>query len=178
MQSLTFLGETASPTALGTSDPPFSDGIVFDPRPFDGVAPFRTDGFPFTIGATSGGLTPQRVRPSYSVTGRGESAPGQYSHLTLTFRGGLKPGEGLRFGVDRDLAVSGFGGANEGSGADELGGAIFLPQGVSSTQGMEFVATLANGRTVRGTMRNKVGFGFSPVDGFGVINAEQAVGGR
>ena len=55
LRTITFLGEFASPTALGTRFPPLSDGIVFDPRPFDGASPFRDVGFPFTIGGTSGG---------------------------------------------------------------------------------------------------------------------------
>ena len=60
VESVTFYGETASPTARGTENPPLSDGVVFDPRTFDGETPFRDDGFPFTIGATSGGLARRR----------------------------------------------------------------------------------------------------------------------
>jgi hypothetical protein len=179
VESVTFYGETASPTALGTRNPPESDGIVFDPRPFDGAYPFRPDGVPFQIGATQGGLTPQKVKASFSVPGGGQSVAGQYRHMTLTFKSGLKRGQSLKFGVDRDLAVSGFGGSNEGNGADELGGATFLPSGLAVPEGMVFVAELANGDQIRGTMKNRLGSGFSPVDGYGLINAEKAVeGGR
>ena len=62
VKSVTFYGETASPTALGKRNPPLSDGIVFDPRPFTGRARSATTGFPFTIGATSGGLAEERSR--------------------------------------------------------------------------------------------------------------------
>jgi hypothetical protein len=178
IESVTFYGETASPTARGTEDPPLSDGVVFDPRAFDGETPFRDDGFPFTIGATSGGLAPQKVKATFSVPGGGESVRGQYHRMTLTFRSGLESGQALKFGVDRDLAISGFGGANEGNGADELGGATFLPQGIAVPQGMEFSARLANGRTIRGSLENDLGYGFTPVDGFGLVNAEEAALGR
>ena len=155
IESVTFYGETASPTARGTENPPLSDGIVFDPRPFDGETPFRDDGFPFTIGATRGGLAPQKVKATFSVPGDGESVRGQYKRMTLTFKSGLESGQALKFGVDRDLAISGFGGANEGNGADELGGATFLPQGVAVPEGMEFSAKLANGRTIRGVVEER-----------------------
>ena len=178
VESVTFYGETASPTARGEENPPLSDGIVFDPRAFDGETPFRDDGFPFTIGATRGGLQPQKVKASFSVPGGGESVRGQYHRMTLTFKKGLKSGQALKFGIDRDLAVSGFGGANEGNGADELGGATFLPQGISVPEGMEFSAKLANGRTIRGSMKNDLGYAFSPVDGYGLVNAQEAVLGR
>ena len=41
-----------------------------------------------------------------------------------------------------------------------------------------FVAKLANGRTIRGSFKNDLGYGFSPVDGYGLVNAEKAVLGR
>ena len=178
VESVTFYGETASPTARGEENPPLSDGIVFDPRKFDGETPFRDDGFPFTIGATRGGLAAQKVKATFSVPGRGESVRGQYHRMTLTFKSGLEDGQALKFGIDRDLAISGFGGANEGNGADELGGATFLPQGVSVPEGMEFSARLANGRTIRGSLQNDLGHGFTPVDGYGLIDAEEAALGR
>ena len=99
--------------------------------------------------------------------------------MKLSFAsGGLKPGQGLGFGIDRDLAVSGYGGANEGNGADELGGATLLPSGQVKARGMKFVATLANGQTITGYMTSKIGAGFSPVDGYGLVNAEKAVLGH
>ena len=177
LRSLTFYGATASPTALGKRNPPASDGIVFDRRPFTGIPPYDDEGFPFTIGATSGGLSRSEVTPTFSVPGGGESKPGQFRRLTLTFEDGLRNGQGLRFGVDRDLAVSGFGGSNEGNGADELGGAIFLPQGTGDSDGMVFVGELTNGQRITGSISNDLGSGFSPVDGYGVINAQEAVFG-
>jgi len=178
LESVTFLGETASPTALGERNPPSSDGIVFDTRAFGGSFPFRADGFPFTVGSTSGGLVASKVSAEFSVPGGGESVAGQFRHMTLNFKSGLKEGQALRFGVDRDLAVSGFGGSNEGNGADELGGATFLPSGVAEPEGMEFVAERVDGRRIRGVMSNRLGSGWTPVDGFGLIDAEEAVLGH
>jgi hypothetical protein len=177
LKSVTFYGETASPTALGTRYPPLSDGIVFDPRPNDGAPTFRTDGFPFTIGATFGGLSKSSVAASFSVPGGGESVAGQYRRMTLSFKSNLKRGQALQFGVDRDLAVSGFGGSNEGNGADELGGATFVPQDKTVPFGLGFVATRADGKKIYGAMVNRLGYGFTPVDGYGLVNAEKAVFG-
>jgi hypothetical protein len=170
-----FRGETASPTALSETDPQKSDGIVFDRRPFGSTPNYRNYGFPFTVGGTSGGLTKTEVAPSYSVRGGTQSAPGQYRHFQLNFSNGLKKGQGLSFGVDRDLAVSGFGGSNEGNGADELGGGVFMPQGTVVKQGMQFVAKRADGTFITGTFKNSIGSGFTAVDGYGMINAEKAV---
>jgi hypothetical protein len=178
LKSVTLLGETASPTALGKRNPPASDGIVFDPRRLDGVAPYRTDGFPFGIGSTSGGLASSSVGASFTVPGGGESVAGQFRHLTLNFKSKLKQGQGLQFGVDRDLAISGFGGSNEGNSADELAGAVFLPQGNAVPQGLQFVAERADGTKIRGVLSNRLGYGFSPVDGYGLVDAEKAVLGR
>ncbi len=178
LRSVTLIGETASPTALGLGASGRSDGIVFDPRPFGGVAPFRDVGFPFTIGGTAGGLRSGSVRATFSVPGAGQSVAGQFSHLTLSFRDGLRRGQTLRFGVDRDLAVSGVGNASEGNGADELGGATFLPQGVSVSGGLRFRAVRADGRVIRGVVRNRLGTGWTPIDGFGLVNAQRAVLGR
>ena len=100
------------------------------------------------------------------------------AQIKIVFRGGLFSGQGVTFGIDRDLQNSGYGGSNEGNGADELGGAISLPGGTGSPDGMRFVATLQNGGTIEGRVRNKLGAGWTPLDGYGLVNAEKAVLGR
>ena len=50
-----------------------------------------------------------------------------------------------------------------------------IPDGTTLTPGMKFTAVLSNGKTIVGYMTNKLGHGFSPIDGFGLINAEKAV---
>ena len=171
LKSVTFYGETASPTALGPRGK--SAGIVFDPRPFANVPPYRGVGYPFTVGAVSGGLAKAGVRASFSKPGG--TYRGQYRHLTVRFGKGLKKGQSVKFGVDRDLAVTTRGVSAEGNGADELGGAVFLPSGKIQRNGMVFVATRRNGTTFRGSFRNRLGKTFSPVDGYGMVNAESAV---
>jgi hypothetical protein len=169
--SVTLYADTASPTSLA--------GMVFDKRKFTGEPSFRNQGFPFTVGSTTGGLSKGAVSATFAGTGAGDSTTGQFTRMKLSFAsGGLKSGQGLGFGIDRDLAVSGFGGANEGNGADELGGATLLPSGTIKAYGLKFVATLANGKSITGNMTSKIGSGFSPVDGYGLVNAEKAVLGH
>ena len=43
---------------------------------------------------------------------------------------------------------------------------------------MVFTARTSNGRTIVGALRNRVGTGWTPVDGYGYIDAEKAVTGR
>lgn len=174
VRSVTLDGATASPTALGAPGSSRSAGIVFDPRPYDPTKDRRTVGFPFTIGDTSGGLKAASVSATFS----GPNGTGQFRTMTLTFSKGLKKGQTLKFGVDRDLAVSGFGGSNEGNGADELGGAVVLPSGEKDPSGLLFTVTRTSGRSTSGQLRNKLGSGFSPVDGYGLVDAEEAVVGR
>ncbi|MDX6300393.1 MAG: hypothetical protein QOF53_1607 [Nocardioidaceae bacterium] len=173
LRSVKLLGETASPTALGHGRT--SAGIVFDRRAFHGKTPFRDDGLPFKVGATSGGLRAGSVVARFTARAPAPSVKGQFRHLKVVFRHGLRHGQAVKFGVDRDLAISGFGGSNEGNGANELGGAVLIPQGRKLTRGMVFKATRVDGSTFTGVIRNRLGHGFSPVDGFGLINAQRAV---
>lgn len=172
IRKITFYGETASPTSRTVGG---TGGIVFDPRPL-GTAPFRDNGFPFTVGSATGGLTKGAVKATFST----KVPTGQYRRMTLTFTGdGLERGERLQFGVDRDLAFPGAGIApDEGNGADELGGGVLMPQRTRITNGMKFVATRVDGTTFTGYFRNALGGGWTPLDGYGVVDAEQAVLGR
>jgi hypothetical protein len=173
LRSITFLGETASPTALGYGTR--SAGIVFDNRPLAERGNYREGGFPFQVGEVFGGLRGASVSAQFSE----QTAPGVFRHLTLRFAHGLRPRQGVAFGIDRDLALwAPTMPAIEGNGADELGGATFLPSGRPEPRGMEFVAVRANGSTIRGALGNRLGHGGSPVDGYGVVNAERAVLGR
>ena len=181
VRSVTLDGSTASPTASGAPGSSRSEGIVFDPRPYDATKPRRTVGFPFTVGDTSGGLKSSTVSASYAQP----YGTGQYRQLTVTFSKGLKKGQTLKFGIDRDLAVS-FSGStpggpslvNEGNGADELGGGVLLPSGEKDKSGLTFTVVRTSGKRTSGELRNKLGSGFSPVDGYGLVDAEEAVVGR
>jgi hypothetical protein len=98
--------------------------------------------------------------------------------MTLSFRRGLDRGDSLAFGIDRDEAVTPYPEAREGNGAEVLGGATLFPEGTVLSSGMSYTAELSNGRTIRGQLRNRIGQGWTPVDGHGFINAEKAVEGR
>ena len=176
LRSLTLYGETADPTARGLRNPPVSDGLVFDNRPFTG-APFSESGFPFTIGATGGGLAAGSVSATFSVPAGGLGVAGQYRHLTLHFAHGLRRGQTLQFGIDRDQQTPpymGFAPLN-GDSADELGGATAIPSRVTQAPGMRFTAVHIGGSSITGHFRNRVGRGWSPVDGYGVVDAQRAV---
>jgi hypothetical protein len=173
LRSITFLGETASPTALGPGGS--SAGIVFDNRPLAERGNYRSGGFPFQVGTAFGGLSAGSVSAHLSE----QTAPGLFRHLTVRFARGLRSRQGVTFGIDRDLALwAPTVPAIEGNGADELGGATFLPSGRPQPRGMRFVAVRADGSTIRGALVNRLGHGWSPVDGYGVVDAERAVLGR
>lgn len=175
LRSLTLFGQTASPTSLGQLDPPASDGIVFDPRPFTGQAPFTTQGYPFTVGGASK-VKAASITPTYQVP---YGTTGTYRQLRLNFTESLRKGATVRFGIDRDIAYPAAGLApREGNSADELGGQVFLPQNSVIKGGLTFQAVRADGSIIRGTLVNKIGTGWTALDGYGVVNAPAAVLGR
>lgn len=174
MRSVTLDGSTASPTALGEDASSASAGIVFDPRAYEAGAPRTEVGSPFAVGATGGGLDPSTVSASYAEP----TGTGQFRTLTLTFSRGLKRGQRVAFGVDRDLARSGDGTADEGNGADELGGAVELPSGTKRRAGLTFTVTRTTGQRTIGRMANELGSGRTAVDGYGLVDAEEATVGR
>ena len=59
--------------------------------------------------------------------------------------------------------------------ADLFGGELLLPDGMVTRHGMTFSGTTSGGGTFSGTINNRVGNGYSKLDGFGFINAEAAV---
>lgn len=167
LRSLTFDASTASPTS--------PRGLVFDPRPLGRIGDYRDGGFPFTVGRVDG-VRRGSVTASFDRPTRARSF---FRTMTVRFREGLRKGQSVRFGVDRDLAVFAPGYPPvEGNGADELGGAVSFPSGEVLAGGMRFRAVLADGTVLRGAMANRIGAGWSPVDGHGLINAEAAVLGR
>ncbi len=170
-----FYGETASPTALGTSSSARSAGVVFDPRRFDRRPPFTNEGFPFKVGPTSGGVSTKTISAKYSLPAG--TSKGQYRHVEIDFSRGLKKGQVVRFGVDRDLAVSGLGTSRDGNGADELGGATRLPSGVAQPKGMTFVAKRTDGKKITGRIVNDLGSGYTALDGYGLVDAQRALSG-
>ena len=57
------------------------------------------------------------------------------------------------------------------------GGGVSLPSGVVNLDGMTFTGTTSTGGSFSGVIRNRVQKGYSPVDGYGFINAQTRGGG-
>jgi hypothetical protein len=136
---------------------------------------------------------PQSTAP---FTGFSNPAPAPPANGTSHFRtmtigfptGNFTGGKVLRFTVGRGAEHSssvGNGAAfNPGATggtvtqnptADVFGGGVFIPDGTVVTDGMTFSGTLTGGGTFTGTIKNRIGKGYSPLDGYGVIDAEAAV---
>jgi hypothetical protein len=182
--SLTFDGAGANPTGLGAGFR--SAGIVFDPRPFLGLPVLNTgapdlfrSGFPFTVGAASPGIDPSAITAEFARPGVGQANAQQFQQMTVRFPdGSLTGGRSVAFGIDRDEAVTAAGDAEAGNSADVLGAGELFPEGVVAGPGLAYRAVTSTGRVITGFLRNNVGFGWTPVDGFGEINAEAATAVR
>jgi hypothetical protein len=107
--------------------------------------------------------------------------------MGLAFDGSFTNGNTLRFtigrGVAHSAAVNTAGGTGSSGGsalvytqADLFGGGASLPTGIVNLDGMTFSGTTSTGGTFTGVLRNRVQKGYSPVDGYGFINAQTAVG--
>jgi len=147
----------------------------------------------FTLGTLTG-LVPADVTVPQSVTpftGFSNLAPApangtsQFWTMTIGFpTGQFTDGKAARFTVGRGAAHSATTGAGTTIGpgtvtlnpiADLFGGGVMLPSGTVISNGMAFSGTTTGGGTFSGTIKNQIGAGYSPVDGFGFINAEVAV---
>lgn len=125
-------------------------GLEFDPDP--------VRGFPFKISKADGTVLPANV----AATFRGKDAA-HPTKLALKFAAGsFQPGDTLAFGVDRDLQSLHAG----GNSADLLAGATIKAKYLDShtTKG-----------SVTGTFANKTGQGYSPLVGYGLIDAAAAL---
>jgi hypothetical protein len=111
---------------------------------------FRPSTFPVTQGASS---------PGVSIT---SSSPSTLSQtITLNFSG-FTSGKLLRFGVYRVFVKGGVPVGTGGKSGDIAGGDTFT-------------AKFSNGKTVHGVFENRFGSGYKPYDGFGLIDAVNAL---
>ncbi len=143
-------------------------GLVFDER--------EDLGLPFVVGRAVG-LDASDIRASYQVTASPPGVAGQWKQLRLRFLGDtFGNGDLLSFATDRDEANA-FGpiGAVGGASADLLGDGVRLPSGEVLARGARFFGTFADGTAFSGRFQNAIGKGYSPLDGYGFINAEAAV---
>jgi hypothetical protein len=142
-------------------------GLVFDER--------EDVGLPFVIG-TAKGLDANRVRAVFSQPAAPPGVAGQWKQLRLRFLDGLGRNDLIAFATDRDEADAiGPAGAVAGGSADLLGGGVLLPSGEILPDGARFFGNFEDGTTFEGRMQNEIGTGYSPLDGYGFINAERAV---
>jgi len=167
LQSFSLNGSDANPTQQ-------PKGIVFDER---GTPVGGAPGQPFVIGRTVG-LSESDVTGTFSLPADVPGLVGQWKQLDLAFRAGsFRSGDLLSFGVDRDEA-DGAGpvtGAAGGNSADLLGGGILIPSGQFVDGGAHFFGRFEGGGSFSGEFNNLLGKGWSPLDGYGFVNAEAAV---
>jgi hypothetical protein len=74
--------------------------------------------------------------------------------------------------------VTAAGDAREGNGADSLGGQTFIPQRIPEPIGVAFAGTRTDGKQFLGAILNRIGSGWTPVEGYGVVDAQKAVTGN
>lgn len=150
LQNVTITANTANPARvrLGVAAP----GMLVDRRAV-------TTGFPLTLG-TLKNLTPAQV----SFVQGGPLPNTQFAQLTMNFAvGAFGNKSSLAFGVDRDERASGGGGnAAELMAGATVTGTVIAPGNISTP----FTTTM--------TLR-QVAKGYSPLDGFGLIDALSAV---
>ncbi len=137
----------------------------------------------FTVGSAST-IASGDVTATYSNTAPAPSTNQSWT-MTLAFpTGTFTQGNSLRFTVGRGEQHSGTtgNGTTIGPGttitnylADILGSGVTLPSGTVTPTGMAFSGTTADGGTFSGTLQNRIGYGYSPVDGYGLIDAATAV---
>lgn len=142
-----------------------------------------TGAFAFTPGTLSG-LVPADMT-AMTLTNPAPAPAAQTANqvqtLTLNFASGAFAGGDIyRFTIGRGLnrgpnVTAAAGAAGTNYNADNFGGGVLIPEGTVVPDGMRFSGTLADGATFDGRIRNRIGSGFSQLDGFGFMNAEQAV---
>ncbi len=171
------LNPEATDTTAGNTTEPLDTTVGFTSRPglvFDSRAP--TLGFPFTLGDLKG-VTAADINGTLSNPAPAPAIVGNHFYtLTVDIASGqLTGGEGFTFGLDRDEADAfGPNGTVGGNSADLLKANVLIPEGTLAPGGMTFSGSTSNG-PFSGIFRNRIGRGYSVLDGYGFINAEAAV---
>ena len=141
-------------------------------------------GKPFTLGTSSAGLTTASVTSTASNLATlppNAVTAGRYFTESLAFTpGAFTGGSYLHFTIGRyeyrsaDVTTSGGSSVSDRS-ADLLGGGVSIPDGKVIYNGMSFSGTTTSGAPFSGVIMNNIGSGYSPQDGYGFINAQNAV---
>jgi len=135
---------------------------------------FAPSSRPFTVGSLST-VPAASVTASYSNPAPAPSTSQSWT-MTLTFAdGAFTQDKTLRYTVGRAEQHSAGNATAADYLADLFGGGVSLPGGTVVPGGMTFSGTTSSGETFNGTIQNRIGAGYTPVDGYGFINAEKAV---
>ncbi len=143
---------------------------------------FRPSSKAFTLGTLTGLsagdiAAPQFTNPAPAPAVAGDSWTMSVGFPTAQFTNG----KAMRFTVGRgglrssDVTTPG-GQVTLSPIADLFGGGVMLPSGITIAEGMTFSGTTTAGGTFSGTIKNQIGFGYTPVDGYGFIDASVATG--
>ncbi len=162
----------------GNTTEPFDATVGFTSRPglvFDNRA-FSLGGTPFTLGKLRG-VVAGDFSSAYSNQAPPPAVVGAH-FFTLAINiapGALTEGDRFSFGTDRDEADPfGPNATSGGNSADLLGANVLIPEGTLAPGGMTFSGMTTDG-PFSGVFKNKLGGGYTSLDGFGFINAEAAV---
>lgn len=164
-----------------------NNGLDLTNTYFDNVYPglvFEPTTKPFTVGNSD--VSQGDVTVNYSNQAPLPSVAGQWWTMSLQFAdGAFTSGKTLRFtvghGPQHNRLVTNGTGHDDGATstsfvmADLFGGETLLPDAPIDRAGMTFSGTTSGGGTFSGKISNHVGKGYSPLDGFGFINAQAAV---
>lgn len=152
-------------------------GVVFLP----GSVPFTVGtSLPNSLAATDVIATPSNQAPAPSNPGTA------YWTLGLQFpTGNFTSGKSLYFtigrgeqhssAVENDVGVPVSGTTIDDAVGDIWGGGTLIPEGAITLPGMKFTGTTSTGATFSGRLVNQIGNGYTPLDGYGFLNAEAAV---
>ena len=141
--------------------------------------------YPFTVSPDSVGIAASDVKASFSEQAGPPSVNHEYYQMSLkTAPGKLVDGVTLLFGVARHQQHSSYfaspsgtgGGDSTGGGpANLLGAGVSLPSGQIIGSGASFSGALEDGTPFSGVFTDEIGAGWTPLDGYGFINAQKAV---
>jgi hypothetical protein len=142
-------------------------------------------GWPFTVSSDSVGVTASDVAASFSDQAGPPSVKHEYYQLNLKIAPGkLVNGSTLLFGVARHEHHSSYAASAGGTGggisayggpANLLGEGVSLPSGRIVGPAATFSGVLEDGTPFSGVFTDDIGSGWTPLDGYGFINAQKAV---
>lgn len=129
----------------------------------------------FTLGNSVGLTTGDVAAVPSNLAGSPAPATANWT-LTLNFpNNNFAGGNILRFTVGRGIWKGSSSASVANYTADLFGGGVFIPENTVVPDGMTFSGTLQDGSTFSGVIRNRLGAGYSVLDGYGFLNAEAAV---